>query len=92
MLAGYALLPPEWQQRIHTQPEAAHSSQNNPDGQRLNGRAGKSQQLATNSEQQGAAKSAQTEWTVRNPTNVRIENVDRHPCIQRIHTTQSPDS
>ena len=74
MLAGYTLLPPELQQLIQLQPDAATTSQNSSDGQRLNGQEEKSQQLDTNSKQQGAAKSAQTEPTVRSPTNADIEN------------------
>jgi len=74
MLAGYTLLPPELQQLIQLQPDAATTSQNSSDGQRLNGQEGKSQQLDINSKQQGAAKSAQTEPTVRSPTNADIEN------------------
>ncbi len=73
VLAGYALLPPELQQLIQPRPEAARTSQNNQDGQRLNRREVKSQQLDINSKQQRAAKSAQTELTVRNPTDIDTE-------------------
>jgi len=70
VLAGYALLPPQiWQPQ-----NTASSLQNSSENQRLNGRDSKPQKLVADSKKQRAAKSAQTDSTVRNPTNVEREN------------------
>ena len=74
VLAGYALLPPSLQQLAQPIRDAAISSQNSSERQRLNGWDGKLEQLGTDSQVQRAAKSDQTDSTVRNPTNVDREN------------------
>ena len=75
ILAGYTLLPPELQLLIQPGPEVASSSQNNPEGQRLNGREGNSQQLEADSHQSRSAKPTQSDSTVRNPTNVNTDGL-----------------
>jgi hypothetical protein len=73
VLAIYALLPPSVRQ-LFRPTTTVISTQGNSEPQGLNVWEGKPQQLVADSKKQSAAKSSQTDSTVRNPTNVDAEN------------------
>ncbi len=74
VLAIHALLPPSLRQLFRPTATTVISTQGNSERQGLNGWEGKPQQLGADSKKQAAAKSAQTDSTVRNPTNVDAKN------------------
>jgi len=74
VLAIYALLPTSVRQLFRPTATTVISTQGNSEPRGLNGGDGKPQQLVADSKKQSAAKSAQTDSTVRNPTNVDADN------------------